>query len=304
MILAQGHSAAGHDGPHTSRPTAEAVWPTRFCTVGLVQSSKWPNRPATERPTDPRRRARALARSPHAGVAWCLPSARWPRWKTMAEVSTDVERRTRWARSQGGGSPRRWHDSGVAKRPQRDDDGGSLNGCRRCSEVHMWLCESEVRAELNWRGREEGAWWRLSPRRGDDVDGTTKFSMRGGASTMVAVKKGNEGGGGGGLLVVCFKGRRAGERNGTRRHQATPFLNDVAESRGKGGTEGSVARRMEGGDGEAGPDRPRCVRTTPRCLNRVAQGASDAWAPTDSGRERERHKGRLRKKGNGSSPKE
>jgi hypothetical protein len=117
--------------------------------------------------------------------------------------------------------------------------------------------ESEVKAELNWRGGEEGARWWLSPRRGDDVDGTTKFSMRGGASTMVAVKKGNEGGE---LLVVCFEGRRAGERNGTRRHQATPFLNDVAGSRGRrGGGDRGVRGATHGRRGWGGWSRPTAV---------------------------------------------
>jgi hypothetical protein len=42
-------------------------------------------------------------RSLHAGAAWCLPAARCPRWKTTARVSTDFERRTCRARSQGWG---------------------------------------------------------------------------------------------------------------------------------------------------------------------------------------------------------
>jgi hypothetical protein len=45
-----------------------------------------------------------------------------PTVSPVAKVSIDVERQTRWARSQGGGSPRRWHDNGVAERPQRDGD--------------------------------------------------------------------------------------------------------------------------------------------------------------------------------------
>jgi hypothetical protein len=34
--------------------------------------------------------------------------------------------------------------------------------------------------------------------------------------------------------------------------------------------------------------RPRRARAVRCCLNRGAPGASDAWAPADSGRERER----------------
>jgi hypothetical protein len=63
------------------------------------------------------------------------------------------------------------------------DGGESSDGGRRCSEVHLWLCESEgeARAELNRSGREEGARWQLSPRRGDGVSGAAKFSVRGDA---------------------------------------------------------------------------------------------------------------------------
>jgi hypothetical protein len=59
-----------------------------------------------------------------------------------------------------------------------------------------------------------------------------------------------------------------------------------------------VARRVEGGDGEAGPDQPWRVRTTPRCLNRVAQGASMRGPrPTAEGRGRGEARGPTREKG-------
>jgi hypothetical protein len=106
VISTQGHSAAGHDGPHASQPTAEAARPARFGTIRLVQLSKRPGRPAAERPTGQGtgcRRACAPTRSPYAGAAWCVPPARWPRWKTTAGVSTNVEQRTWRARSQGWG---------------------------------------------------------------------------------------------------------------------------------------------------------------------------------------------------------
>jgi hypothetical protein len=69
--------------------------------------------------------------------------------------------------------------------------GGSPEGGRCCLEALLRLCKSEgeVRAEPNWRNGEEGAWWWLSPHRGDSVGGATEFPLRGGAPTVGAVEK-------------------------------------------------------------------------------------------------------------------
>jgi hypothetical protein len=101
--------------------------------------------------------------------------------------------------------------------------GVSPDGGQHCPEARLRLCESEgeVRGEPNWRSGEEGAWWQLSPRRGDGVSGTAKFSVRGGALMLGVVRKAT---GGGGLLIGCFEGRTdEGKRTEARWRRATPF---------------------------------------------------------------------------------
>jgi hypothetical protein len=64
---------------------------------------KWPRHPAAH---DAGRRRVAFLRGHRArrgAVARCPPTARWPRWKVLAGVSTDVERWTCRARRQGRG---------------------------------------------------------------------------------------------------------------------------------------------------------------------------------------------------------
>jgi hypothetical protein len=72
---------------------------------------------------------------------------------------------------------------------------------------------------------------------------------------------------GGGCLWCASKGEQRREKNGARRHRATPFLNGAAGSRGReGGGSGSVAWRDMGKEGYGGgglvptsarrPDRP------------------------------------------------
>jgi hypothetical protein len=62
------------------------------------------------------------------------------------------------------------------------------DGGWRCSEVRLWLRESEgeMRPKLNQRGRGKGCAGWLSPRRGDGAGGAAKFPVRGG-SPMVGV---------------------------------------------------------------------------------------------------------------------
>jgi hypothetical protein len=71
--------------------------------------------------------------------------------------------------------------------------------------------------EMGSRGRA----WQLSPGRGDDIGGAAEFPVRGGASTVGAVKKAT---GRGVLPVGCF-GRRMeeGKRNEARWHRAVSF---------------------------------------------------------------------------------
>jgi hypothetical protein len=100
---------------------------------------------------------------------------------------------------------------------------GSQDGGRRCPKALLGLCKSEgeVRVEPNWRNGEEGAWWRLSPQRGDGVSGAAEFPVRGSAPMVGAVRKAT---GGGGLPVGCFRGRtEEGKRTEARLRRAAPF---------------------------------------------------------------------------------
>jgi hypothetical protein len=64
---------------------------------------------------------------------------------------------------------------------------------RRLAMLHitLWFCEweEEVRSSPNARDGEEGARWRLSPRRGDGVGGVAECSVQSGAPMVGAVRK-------------------------------------------------------------------------------------------------------------------
>jgi hypothetical protein len=137
-----------------------------------------------------------------------------------------------------------WRDFGTTA----VGSGVSTDGGWRCPEARLQLCESEggVRAEPNCRSGEEGAWWRLSPRRGDDVSGMAKFPVRGGALTVGAVGKAM-----GGCSWGPLKGGRRKEKElrrcGIGRR---PFQAALQEAEG-GGKWGS-GRCVEAGEAREG----------------------------------------------------
>jgi hypothetical protein len=133
---AHGHSVAGHGGPHTSRPMAEVVWPARSGTVGLDQPSKQHVRPAAERPMTHGAGERVLL----CGAARCSSAARWPRWKMSAGVSTDAERWTCRARSQGWGLTEevaRWWGGGENS-TRRRSAAGEARTVAGVAPRHSW----------------------------------------------------------------------------------------------------------------------------------------------------------------------
>jgi CRISPR/Cas system CSM-associated protein Csm4 (group 5 of RAMP superfamily) len=73
----------------------------------------------------------------------------------------------------------------------------------------------------NGRNGEEGARWRLSPRRGYGVGGAAEFPVRGGALTVGAVGKAT---GRGVLPVGCFRSRmEEGKRTEAWQRRAASF---------------------------------------------------------------------------------
>jgi hypothetical protein len=146
--------------------------------------------------------------------------------------------------AKGRGSPRRWRDGGVAERIWHDG-GGSPEGGPHCPEALLQLSKSEgeVRAEPNWRKGEEGARWRLSPQRGDDV---------GGAPMVGAVRKAT------GRGVCPWGALEGGRRRGKEpRRDSDTLLRRRWGEAGEGWGSG-VGRHVEGGEARErgpGPDR-------------------------------------------------